>query len=243
MKIMKKMELALTMALVCIAVVLMVFSASGTSFALPNDLQDQIAALEQENSDIQKGYADLNANIGNYNIVEKTLEADISDNQAKRGPLANNMSAIDSEKKSVESDVATYNAECAGRTFYFDRGERPAYERCVSMKSSTDGRIQSYNARNAQVQGEIDAFNEATTKLNQRVEEHKSALAKLNDWENQLQAREAAWIRKYNLLINSAAFQQLLSAEGISKNCKEMAERGDIEGAHHCLQTVWDGAK
>jgi len=242
MKRAKKMGLVLTMASVFIVVVLMVFFSPGASFAISSDIQNQIAALENENDDIQKGYNDLNGDIGKYNIVEKQLEADISDNEAKREPISNKVSALNSEKESINSDVAAYNAECGGRTFYFDRGERPAYERCVSIKNSAETRVQSWEARHTQVQNEIDAFNEAATGLKQKTEEQKTALANLNDREKQLQAREAAWIRKYNLLINSPAFRQLVTAEGIAKECKKMAEHGDLEGAHRCLQGIWDGA-
>jgi hypothetical protein len=111
----------------------------------------------------------------------------------------------------------------------------------MSMKNSIEERARSWNVRNEQVQSEIITFNETSAKLVQRVEEQKNALANLNDQEKQLQAREATWDRNCNLLINSTAFKQLMKAEGMSKICREMAEHGDLEGAHDCLQRIWDG--
>ncbi|MDD5156016.1 MAG: hypothetical protein PHF11_06015 [Candidatus Omnitrophica bacterium] len=242
MEITKRMGLALMMTVAFITVVSMVFFALGLSSVLASDLQDQIAALEQESNDIQKGYDDLNGDIRNYNIVEEQLEANVSDNEAKKGQVESRLSELKAEGDTLVKDAYSFDAECANRTFYFER-DRAEYNRCANWKSSIEARMQSIKARTAQTQNERDALNEATAELNQRTEKQKAALAQLNARESQLQARQAEWNRKYNLLINSPAFRQLVTAEGIANECKQIADKGDLEGAHHCLQTIWDGAK
>ncbi len=225
-----------------ISVVFMLLLALNSS---AQSLEDQINALEQESDNIQNGYNALNNDIGNYNVVEKQLEAEINNNEVERQEVNRKYDQVESERLALNSDMAAYDSDCGSRTFYLDQeGEQAAYDNCIAIRSGIEARLNAYNSQFSQVEGEIISFNSKSALLTQRSDQQKSALAELNNREQKLQDRKVELDRKYQVLINSPAFQQLINAEGMSKQCADILKSDNVnkfEIARDCLDAIFDG--
>lgn len=135
---------------------------------------------------------------------------------------------IDAETARLSSEINGYNSYCSGT---FDEAEYAVR----SAWCSSNGPI--LEGQSANLQGRIDNFNAWVYDYNTRYEA-------IDRQEDQRVAEAEALFQEYeNINMRLQALEEILRLSTFAQDNQNCANLPNLEDMHHCMQTIWDGAR
>jgi len=237
-----------------IAVIAVVF-VSSMAFAVQanrEELNSELSALMSEQKEIDKEQLAVNQKAEDSKWVETSLIKVTAEVKAEKSKLESRSTDFNMSQSQWLSDVAPYKQNCEGKVFQRTTEGIAQYNACISDKAYYDKRHDVLRDIHSQLNADIASFNQREKTLQENNELWAKGLTEIKAKQGAVDDRKRAWLVRYNAVINSPAFRQLVKKNGQSGKCASIQGvenialnvlDGAAEKAHRCLQTVWDGAR
>jgi len=178
------------------------FAMTSSIFAAPTNpvTADLDAATREAEAMIPEGkqldteFAALKAEKDNIIWVVDAHKKMVRDWKAEK-------SALDSEYSIIIQEGASYKSNCAGRTFYEERGERAQYEACNSAQSSLRSKVSAYDSKAEHLRTMATKIDEIGRNNTENTTKWAAKQKDYNARQADFAARKAKMIEKLSALV------------------------------------------
>jgi peptidoglycan hydrolase CwlO-like protein len=240
--------------LILLSCVLAPITMHATTATTTSETKTKAAALRKEGDALEAEQASLSKIKDQLASLKIQLTEEDADIKRQYEVGAEEEKQLGRDSASFNQDASYFNSYCnAGHLSQAEVAARTSW--CSAHKGPLESEKESLAARDEDLMKRSGQLKTRRENLNQRTLDWAAKQKKLNADQDDLQARTNDWLKRLNTFLASSTVVDLRKRADVGKSCQEIPtdasggypfERilnGAAEKAHHCLQTIWDGAR